>query len=674
MKDHMKNPSGQALLAPSDIAKLGDVSAAAVSNWRKRANDFPAPAGGTDARPLFARDQVIAWMKANNKPMVGRASADAVAAANLVGDMFGGSAQAEDGARLVVTLLAARKLSTESTHDYPLWQAFLARANEDGFEALRQLGIEYELDRWDELVALPGWVDQIPPRISASVAEIVDNIATTDAAEAADSVLNRAISTRGRAGSEHGYIGSRVSTFLARISAQDARGVVYDPACGLGDVLMQIHDLAPDDAIEWMEAHDINTEAVMLADQRAFLRDAPLALNNVDVLSKDPFVDYPADLIVAEPPLGMKYDRFDLMDPRWVYGTPSPGSSEFAWIQHAVAHLAEGGVAYVVTAGGPLFRGGRDGEIRRRLIADGCVEAIYQLPGKLLQHLSIPVVVWVLRRPGSAESIRFVNSATDTVLGGRKVFESTNPNAEVSIDDVLAGDCNLVPERWIGLDTPDPTEVVENYTASLEEVQAAARSVSTISELQPVKGIESSRVVSVRELQEAGIIAIRMGRERPAGPNETPDPRRLSGRDVVHRDIGPVENDQSDSSDVTVPGEVVVATTGRLAAVLDESGGHTLGMGLVGLRVLSPQLRPDYLAAVVDGNWNRRFFTGATIQRISAKELEIPLLSLEDQEEFVRSAAHLQQVRALAQELLNSTSEALEHLAELARYASVTPQ
>ena len=87
MKDYMTDTPGQALLAPSDIAKLGDVSAAAVSNWRKRSTDFPQPAGGTDTRPMFARDDVLAWMKANSKPIVGLATSNAIAAMNLVREL-----------------------------------------------------------------------------------------------------------------------------------------------------------------------------------------------------------------------------------------------------------------------------------------------------------------------------------------------------------------------------------------------------------------------------------------------------------------------------------------------------------------------------------------------------------------------------------------------------------
>ena len=174
-------------------------------------------------------------------------------------------------------------------------------------------------------------------------------------AAAADAVLARAVGAMGRAGSEHGYIGSRVSDFLAQISAPDADGVVYDPACGIGDVLAQLSDSMQPPANPVFDGWSPTTSTSIPSSwpiSVASSRNAPLELNTVDVLAKDPAPELKADLIVAEPPYGMYYEGYDLLDRRWTYGTPAKSSSELAWIQHAIAHLADGGVAYVVTSGG----------------------------------------------------------------------------------------------------------------------------------------------------------------------------------------------------------------------------------------------------------------------------------------------------------------------------------
>src|SRR5436309_2690215 len=45
--------AGRVEVTSADIARLAGVKPAAVSNWRRRHDDFPAPVGGTDRSPRF---------------------------------------------------------------------------------------------------------------------------------------------------------------------------------------------------------------------------------------------------------------------------------------------------------------------------------------------------------------------------------------------------------------------------------------------------------------------------------------------------------------------------------------------------------------------------------------------------------------------------------------------
>ncbi|MFF6794351.1 hypothetical protein ACFY9C_35375 [Streptomyces filamentosus] len=51
----------------AEAARIAGVGRAAVVNWRRRHPDFPAPAGGTDVHPAFARSAVVAWLLAHDK-------------------------------------------------------------------------------------------------------------------------------------------------------------------------------------------------------------------------------------------------------------------------------------------------------------------------------------------------------------------------------------------------------------------------------------------------------------------------------------------------------------------------------------------------------------------------------------------------------------------------------
>ncbi|MFC8014886.1 helix-turn-helix domain-containing protein [Streptomyces cinereoruber] len=51
----------------AEAARMAGVGRATVVNWRRRHDDFPAPAAGTDVHPRFERSAVVAWLLAHGK-------------------------------------------------------------------------------------------------------------------------------------------------------------------------------------------------------------------------------------------------------------------------------------------------------------------------------------------------------------------------------------------------------------------------------------------------------------------------------------------------------------------------------------------------------------------------------------------------------------------------------
>ncbi|MGH8967143.1 MAG: N-6 DNA methylase, partial [Actinomycetes bacterium] len=54
-------------VSTGDIARLGRVGRPAVSNWRRRYDDFPAPVSGTPSNPRFALSEIEAWLRRSGK-------------------------------------------------------------------------------------------------------------------------------------------------------------------------------------------------------------------------------------------------------------------------------------------------------------------------------------------------------------------------------------------------------------------------------------------------------------------------------------------------------------------------------------------------------------------------------------------------------------------------------
>ncbi|MEU3607077.1 hypothetical protein AB0E83_16760 [Streptomyces sp. NPDC035033] len=51
----------------AEVARIAGVGRPAVLNWRRRHPDFPAPVGGDDVHPTFARSAVVAWLLDHDK-------------------------------------------------------------------------------------------------------------------------------------------------------------------------------------------------------------------------------------------------------------------------------------------------------------------------------------------------------------------------------------------------------------------------------------------------------------------------------------------------------------------------------------------------------------------------------------------------------------------------------
>jgi chromosome partitioning protein len=57
------------LIGVNEIAKIAEVTTSAVSNWRKRFNNFPKPIKELHSGPVFHRAQILRWLRERNGPM-----------------------------------------------------------------------------------------------------------------------------------------------------------------------------------------------------------------------------------------------------------------------------------------------------------------------------------------------------------------------------------------------------------------------------------------------------------------------------------------------------------------------------------------------------------------------------------------------------------------------------
>lgn len=685
--------SSKVLLTPSQIADLAGVSRGAVTNWRKRPSSipFPEPVPGSEAKPLYDQSEVIAWLAAT-KPEIQIRRDHGQAALTHALNALRGSVPAFEATELALALCCARKLSAEA--DDSNWQRIRASDPFHMVEALREAanrGAAQDV-RWRDVSAV---VDEIGRWARArnaidaisAVVRVVDAMAPEYLAEAADEVLRRVAGERGRAAGyglgEHGLVGSRVSTLLSNLAAP-ANGLVYDPACGIGEALIQTW-IKSAGKVETV-GHEINEQALGIARMRSSLRgiDAKFVLQ--DVLDWDPDPELRADVVIAEPPFGLSWRSQNIADPRWVFGVPPTNSSEMAWIQHAIAHLKAGGSAYVVTSVSSLFARHRSAAIRAELLRSGWIEAVVLLPPKMLPHTGIQLALWVLRQadhPSGTVPVLLVD-ASDAVspetraaswltLGEGGAVDDAPPYALVQTMDLLADDAQLDPRRWVQTPGSDPDEVATRFRSSQETLRGALAALLDHAVVPVTHGSNAApRVLTVKELVQLGVASIQIGRAKIDDLEDEDAALMVKPSDV--RDGLPLIVDElaagliDESDDRTRAGDVLATTWNTVRAAVDEQGGRILGNGVHRLRVNEDQCSPHFVAHCLEGSWNQRFNKGATVQRVDLRDLEVPLLPLPDQERLVIALREVEQLAREAATVAEAATATAAAILDAVRY------
>jgi type I restriction enzyme M protein len=210
-------------------------------------------------------------------------------------------------------------------------------------------------------------------------------------------------SAEGKKGGQF-YTPSHVVRVLVAMLAP-YKGRVYDPCCGSGGMFVQSE--------KFIEAHagkigdisiygqESNYTTWRLAKMNLALRGIDAQIAHGDTFHNDKHPDLKADYVLANPPFNDSDWRGELLkdDKRWVYGTPSAGNANYAWVQHFIHHLAPSGIAGFVLANGSMSSNqSGEGEIRKSIIEGDLVDCMVALPGQLFYSTQIPVCLWFIAR------------------------------------------------------------------------------------------------------------------------------------------------------------------------------------------------------------------------------------------------------------------------------------
>ncbi|MFD6414886.1 class I SAM-dependent DNA methyltransferase [Streptomyces sp. NPDC060194] len=481
------SPRGEAapaLVTGAEVARLAGVTRAAVSNWRRRYEDFPSMVGGSASSPLFAWPAVEEW-------------------------------------------LARRHKSQEVSLEVQAWQALRAEFGDDTVAAVAAAA-EHVMGAAAPHTPSPSGGPPSRAPLSAHLRELLDRLAAdAGATGAVEGLVARLVDSVRRTGSDV-TTSSRVVRAVLRFAPSLQSGArVFDPACGIGTLL---YALPPDGGLVRV-GQDLDEASGRIARARATLASHPdTVITSGDSLRADGFTGLTADLVVCDPPTALTdWGREDLMlDPRWEFGTPSRAEGELAWLQHAYSHVAPGGHALLVMPASVAYRkAGR--RIRAELVRRGVISKIVALPSGVASGHALPVHLWLLRRPDEAgrraDTVTLVDLTASSPDGPFDPAEGQS--VEVPLIDLLDDDVDLTP----AVHAPAlHRDLALEYERARSEITSALAALETLlPELRTGGGTNlwEGATVTVSELVRAGLVDLSDGTVR-AGDDQI-DPDYLDG-------------------------------------------------------------------------------------------------------------------------------------------------
>lgn len=268
------------------------------------------------------------------------------------------------------------------------------------------------------------------------------------------------------------YTPPEVSTLLTRLLKPQPGNRICDPACGSGSLLIKMgryvgeHQGSNDFALYGQEA---NGSTWALCKMNMFLHEADQAtIEWCDTIKSPALIEGDAlmkfDVVVANPPFSL--DKWG--DPakvgedkpfnRFHRGVPPKSKGDYAFISHMIeTALADVGKVGVIVPHGVLFRGGKEGVIRRKLIEENLLHAVIGLPANLFYGTGIPAVILVFdkgRTDRGERDVLFIDASREYADDKKQ-----NRLRETDIDKIIAThDAFATVDRYAYRATPEELE------------------------------------------------------------------------------------------------------------------------------------------------------------------------------------------------------------------------
>ncbi|OES45424.1 DNA methylase [Domibacillus iocasae] len=190
---------------------------------------------------------------------------------------------------------------------------------------------------------------------------------------------------------------------------------VYDPACGTGGMLIEAISYMKGDKLTYgrIYGQEKNLSTSAIARMNLFLHGTKdFTVTQGDTLRSPNYHEggklKTFDCVVANPPFSLKSwgaEQFssDIYG-RNMWGSPSDSNADYAWLQHMVKSMNQKtGRCAVVLPQGVLFRGGKEGEMRKQLVESDKLECVITLVGGVFYSTGVSACILLLNNNKKSE-------------------------------------------------------------------------------------------------------------------------------------------------------------------------------------------------------------------------------------------------------------------------------
>lgn len=239
------------------------------------------------------------------------------------------------------------------------------------------------------------------------------------------------------------YTPHEVSVLMSEIVANHLKDrekiTIYDPTSGSGSLLINIGASASkyikgDNKIVYY-AQELKQNTYNLTRMNLIMRGiipANIFTRNGDTLEDDwPYFDefnpeetyriQQVDAVVSNPPYSQNWDSTDKeAEPRYKdYGLAPKSKADYAFLLHDLYHVDNRGIMTIVLPHGVLFRGGEEGEIRKKLIEQHNIDTIIGLPSNIFFGTGIPTIIMILKKERENSDVQIIDASKGFMKEGK---------------------------------------------------------------------------------------------------------------------------------------------------------------------------------------------------------------------------------------------------------------